>query len=78
MLRAPAAGSAKATWAFDFSARGVRESFKASLESLGLERVDIVFVHDPDDHYEQAVEEAFPVLVELRERRRWCAPSAPG
>jgi len=26
----------------------------------------MVFVHDPDDHYEQALKEAFPVLVELR------------
>jgi len=66
ILQPPAPGSAKATWAFDFSARGVRESFKASLARLGLERVDIVFVHDPDDHYEQALKEAFPVLVELR------------
>jgi len=71
VLRAtPAAGSAKATWAFDFSARGVRESFATSLERLGLERVDILFVHDPDDHYEQAVAEAFPVLVELRNAGR--------
>ena len=66
VLRPPASGAAKATWAFDFSASGVRESFKASLGRLGLERVDIVFVHDPDDHYEQALKEAFPVLVELR------------
>jgi D-threo-aldose 1-dehydrogenase len=66
VLQPPASGGAKATWAFDFSASGVRESFKASLGRLGLERVDIVFVHDPDDHYEQALKEAFPVLVELR------------
>src|SRR6266850_7811008 len=66
VLRPPGPGSAKATWAFDFSARGVRESFAASLGRLGLERVDILFVHDPDDHYEQALNEAFPVLVELR------------
>jgi D-threo-aldose 1-dehydrogenase len=70
VLRAPAAGSAKAAWAFDFSAKGVRESFAASLERLGLERVDILFVHDPDDHYEQALAEAFPVLVELRNAGR--------
>ena len=70
VLRAPAAGSAKATWVFDFSAKGVRESFATSLERLGLERVDILFVHDPDDHYEQALAEAFPVLVELRNAGR--------
>ena len=66
VLRPPGPGSAKATWAFDFSARGVRESFAASLGRLGLERVDILFVHDPDDHYAQALAQAFPVLVELR------------
>jgi len=39
VLQPPASGGAKATWAFDFSASGVRESFKASLGRLGLERV---------------------------------------
>jgi D-threo-aldose 1-dehydrogenase len=50
---------------FDFSADGVRRSLEASLVRLGLDRVDIVFVHDPDDHMDQALAEAFPVL------RRW-------
>jgi D-threo-aldose 1-dehydrogenase len=53
-------------WAFDFSAAGVRASFESSLERLGLEQVDILFVHDPDDHYQQALSDAFPMLVELR------------
>jgi D-threo-aldose 1-dehydrogenase len=57
-------------WAFDFSAAGVRASFESSLERLGLERVDILFVHDPDDHHAQAVAEAFPVLMELRAQGR--------
>jgi D-threo-aldose 1-dehydrogenase len=37
---------------------------------LGLERVDIFFVHDPDDQHAQAVAEAFPVLMELRAQGR--------
>src|SRR5262245_56541366 len=57
-------------WAFDFSAAGVRASFESSLARLGLDRVDILFVHDPDDHYEQALADAFPVLVELRAQGR--------
>ncbi len=50
---------------FDFSADGVTRALEASLARLGLDRVDIVYVHDPDDHMDQALTEAFPVL------RRW-------
>jgi D-threo-aldose 1-dehydrogenase len=51
---------------FDFSADGVRRSLEASLERLGLDRVDIVHIHDPDDHAEQAFREAYPALEKLR------------
>ena len=51
---------------WDFSADGVRRSLEASLERLGLDRVDIVLVHDPDDHARQALEEAYPALHDLR------------
>ena len=64
VLRPDAAG--QMTWAFDFSREGARASFESSLERLGIERVDIVFVHDPDEHYEAALAGAFPVLRELR------------
>ncbi|MEV6237676.1 aldo/keto reductase [Lentzea sp. NPDC051838] len=53
---------------WDFSADGVRRSLESSLERLGLDRVDVVYVHDPDDHWEQAAGEAIPALVELREQ----------
>jgi D-threo-aldose 1-dehydrogenase len=39
---------------FDFSADGVRRSLAASLDRLGLDRVDIALIHDPDAHGEQA------------------------
>ena len=58
------------TWAFDFSREGARASFESSLERLGIERVDIVFVHDPDEHYQAALDGAFPVLRELRDDGR--------
>jgi D-threo-aldose 1-dehydrogenase len=58
------------TWAFDFSREGARASFESSLDRLGIERVDIVFVHDPDEHYEAALAGAFPVLRELRAEGR--------
>ncbi|WP_093864679.1 aldo/keto reductase [Streptomyces sp. TLI_053] len=51
---------------WDFSADGVRRSLAASLDRLGLDRVDIVYLHDPDDHAEQALDEAYPALEQLR------------
>ena len=50
----------------DYSRDGVLRSLESSLERLGLDRVDIVFVHDPDDHYREALDGAFPALEELR------------
>jgi len=52
---------------FDFSADGVRRSLEESLDRLGLDRVDVLHVHDPDDHLDQAIGEALPALVHLRE-----------
>ncbi|MFC9842259.1 aldo/keto reductase [Streptomyces sp. NPDC060223] len=51
---------------WDFSADGVRRSLDASLERLGLDHVDAVYLHDPDDHAEQAFREAYPALEKLR------------
>jgi D-threo-aldose 1-dehydrogenase len=56
------------TRVFDYSAAGVRRSLEESLERLGLDRIDIALVHDPDDHLEQAAEEAIPALCELRDQ----------
>lgn len=52
---------------FDFSRDGVRRSVFESLERLGRDEVDIVFIHDPDDHADQAIVEAYPALEELRD-----------
>jgi len=51
---------------FDFSADGVRRSLAASLGRLGLDRVDIALIHDPDAHGKQALREAYPALEGLR------------
>ena len=51
---------------FDFSRDGVLRSIEESLERLGLDRLDIALIHDPDDHWEQAITEAYPTLAELR------------
>ncbi|GAP51572.1 aldo/keto reductase [Streptomyces azureus] len=51
---------------WDFSADGVLRSLEASLERLGLDRIDIALLHDPDDHADQALREAYPALERLR------------
>ncbi len=57
---------ATASRVFDFSGDGVRRSLADSLDRLGLDRVDIALIHDPDDHGEQALREAYPALEQLR------------
>ncbi|WP_034269874.1 aldo/keto reductase [Actinospica robiniae] len=51
---------------WDFSGDGVRRSIEESLQRLGLDRIDIAYLHDPDDHAEQALAEAYPALEKLR------------
>jgi D-threo-aldose 1-dehydrogenase len=52
---------------WDFSRDGVRRSIDESLTRLGLDHVDIAFLHDPDDHWQQAVSTGFAALAELRD-----------
>ena len=52
---------------FDFSHDAARRSLEASLERLGVDRVDIVHIHDPDDHIDEALEGTFPALAALRD-----------
>jgi D-threo-aldose 1-dehydrogenase len=51
---------------FDFSAAGVERSLEESLVRLGLDQVEIVFIHDPDDHADQAISQAYPALERMR------------
>jgi D-threo-aldose 1-dehydrogenase len=50
----------------DYSRDGVLASLESSLERLRLDRVDLLLVHDPDEHYREALEGAFEALEELR------------
>lgn len=52
---------------FDFSAAAVRRSLEGSLGRLGLDRADLVYVHDPDDHVDEAIAGAIPELIRMRE-----------
>jgi len=50
----------------DDSRDGVRRSVSESLRRLGIERLDIAFIHDPEGYERQALDEAYPALEELR------------
>ena len=52
---------------FDFGYDAARRSLESSLERLGVDRVDIVHIHDPDDHIDEALEGTFPALAALRD-----------
>ena len=63
---------------FDYTADGVRRSIEDSLQRLGIDRIDVVFVHDisPDNKYlprpwteefEIALKGAFPALSKMRD-----------
>lgn len=52
----------------DYSRDGVLRSLQGSLTRLGLDRVDIVYVHDPDDHLDAALDQALPALTDLRDQ----------
>jgi D-threo-aldose 1-dehydrogenase len=50
-----------------FSRDAIRRSLEGSLERLGLDYVDLVLVHDPDDHLAEAIDDALPLLNELKD-----------
>jgi D-threo-aldose 1-dehydrogenase len=52
---------------FDFSYDGALRSIDESLERLGLEHVDIVHIHDADQHFDEAIHGAYRALVRLRD-----------
>lgn len=53
---------------FDFSYDGVMRSFEESLQRLQLDRIDVLHIHDPDDHYQAAMDGAYPAIAKLREQ----------
>lgn len=55
---------------FDFSAAAARRSLEESLARLGMDRVDVLHIHDPDDHHDEAIAGAYRALDELRREGR--------
>ena len=53
---------------WDFSADGIRRSLDESLGRLGLDRIDILYLHDPDDHWPEASSTGIDTLIALRDQ----------
>ncbi|WP_410791171.1 aldo/keto reductase [Kribbella sp. C-35] len=53
---------------WDFSRDGILRSVEQSLARLGTDRLDLAYLHDPDDHWEPASSTGIAALVELRDQ----------
>jgi D-threo-aldose 1-dehydrogenase len=51
---------------WDFSRDGVRRSVEDSLTRMGVDRFDILFLHDAEEHFDAALLDGYPALAELR------------
>ncbi|HET9180378.1 MAG TPA: aldo/keto reductase [Terriglobia bacterium] len=61
---------------FDFSYDGVMRSFNESLKRLQVDRIDMLHIHDPDNHYDQAITGAYTALDQLRREGKITAVGA--
>ena len=50
----------------DFSRDGVRRSLEDSLTRMGVDRVDVLYLHDAEPHFEAALGQGYPAVAELR------------
>jgi aryl-alcohol dehydrogenase-like predicted oxidoreductase len=62
-----AAAVTGAEWIYDYTRDGVLASLEASLRRLGVDRVDMVFIHDSDKHWREVLDGAWPNLAKLRD-----------
>jgi D-threo-aldose 1-dehydrogenase len=51
---------------WDFSPDGIRRSVDDSLARLGVDRIDVLFLHDAEKHFEAALRDGYPALAQLR------------
>ncbi|MCO6008469.1 aldo/keto reductase [Actinoallomurus purpureus] len=54
---------------WDFTRDGVLRSVEDSLERMGVDRIDLLFLHDAEEHFEDALNKGYPALAELRAQR---------
>jgi len=52
---------------YDLSRDGVLRSIEQSLDRLGVDRIDVVYMHDPDDHWDAASTTGARTLADLRD-----------
>ena len=52
---------------FNYTPSGIRQSMEESLERLQLPKVDIAYIHDPDDFADAAIKEGYPELCKMRD-----------
>jgi len=68
VLGAPRKGEAGTGWEFDYSADAILRSIDESLARLRVDRIDLLYIHDANQHIDQAIGETFPVLADLRDQ----------
>jgi D-threo-aldose 1-dehydrogenase len=51
---------------WDFSRDGILRSVDDSLTRMGVDRIDVLFLHDAEDHFDAALCDGYPALAELR------------
>jgi D-threo-aldose 1-dehydrogenase len=59
-------GTPRRTRVLDYSIDGVLRSVETSLQRLGLDRIDLLLIHDPDEHMDAALDGAYVALERLR------------
>jgi len=53
---------------FDYSRDGILRSIDDSLERMGVDHIDIALMHDCENHSDEAIDNAYPVLANLRDQ----------
>ncbi len=51
---------------WDFSRDGIVRSVDDSLARMGVDRIDVLLLHDAEEHFEAALRDGYPALAELR------------
>jgi D-threo-aldose 1-dehydrogenase len=51
---------------WDFTRDGIRRSLDDSRARLGVDQIDLLFLHDAEEHFEDALRDGYPALAELR------------
>jgi len=51
---------------FDYTPDGIKKSLEASFERFGGQQAQIVYIHDPDEWVNEAINVVYPILDDLR------------